>query len=143
MVSSGRNWPRTLGRAGLGLLITLEFLGMGLAGVAKFQGDTWQMMFTNWGYPVWFSFVIGGLEVAGAILVLVPRLTSYAALMLIAIMLGALGTELFILRQVGPVMPVVHLVILSILLRARWKSRWRPGTAEKSPTASSAEPTPV
>ena len=127
MASSERNLVRTLGRVGLGLLITLEFLGMGLSGMAKFQGDTWQVMFADWGYPVWFSFLIGGLEMSGALLVLVPRLTSYAAIMLIVIMIGALGTELLIATKLGPVMPIVHIVILSILVFARWQRRWIPG----------------
>jgi putative oxidoreductase len=129
MASSERDWPRTMKRIGLGILVTLEFLGMGLAGMAKFQGDAWQRMFTEWGYPVWFSFVIGGLEVTGAFLILVPRLTSYAAMLLIAVMLGALGTELFVMRQLGPTMPIIHLTILSILLAARWRHRWRRGSA--------------
>ena len=74
---------------------------------------------------MWFSFLIGGLEFGGAILLLVPRLTSYVAILLIAIMIGALGTELLISARLGPVMPTVHIVILSILLAARWKYRWR------------------
>ena len=76
-------------------LVTIwETLTMGLSGAAKFMGDTWQLMFATWGYPVWFTSVVGVLEIGGALLLLVPRAAPYAAAGLIVVMVGALVTEL-------------------------------------------------
>ena len=108
----------------LWLLTVLETLTMGLAGAAKFMGDTWPEMFAAWGYPIWFTYVVGVLEIVGALLLLVPRAAVYAAGSLMVIMLGALVTELR-QPQVGWLMPVVHLAVLSaiILLRRKTASR--------------------
>lgn len=112
--------------AGLWLLTVLEVLGMGLVGVAKFTGTTWVTMFEGWGYPTWFTYVIGAGEAGGAVLLLVPRLASYAALMLMVIMLGALYTVLTKDNQLGAAGPFVHLGVLSVIAWARWSRRWRP-----------------
>lgn len=104
----------------LWVLTILETLTMGLSGAAKFMGDTWQRMFAEWGYPVWFASVVGGLEVVGALLLLVPRVAPFAAGGLIVIMVGALVTEIRH-AQLGLLMPVVHLSVLTaiVLLRRR------------------------
>ena len=104
----------------LWLLTIWETLTMGLSGAAKFMGDTWQQMFAAWGYPVWFSYVVGVLEIAGALLLLIPRAATYAATGLIVIMVGALVTEI-IQSQLGVFMPALHITLLSaiVLLRLR------------------------
>ena len=50
--------------------------------------------FQEWGYPIWFVFVVGAIEVAGAGLLLIPALRFYGALLLAADMLGATVTHL-------------------------------------------------
>lgn len=112
--------------AGLWMLTILEVLGMGLVGVAKFTGTTWVTMFEGWGYPSWFTYVIGAGEAVGAALLLVPRLASYAALMLMVIMLGALYTVLTKDNQLGVAGPLVHMGVLSVIAWGRWSRRWRP-----------------
>ena len=76
-------------------LITLwEALTLGLAGFAKLgaSADLWTDWFASWGYAAWFSTLIGVLELAGALALLFPKLTAYAASGLGVIMLGALYT---------------------------------------------------
>ena len=101
---------------------------MGLAGLAKFQGDLWQDMFVGWGYAAWFALVVGAAEVVGALVLFVPRFASYAASMLIVIMLGAIGTVSWSTYEsgLGPGVPMIHIAVLSIILFARRKRRWRP-----------------
>ncbi|MEP5612450.1 MAG: DoxX family protein [Cyclobacteriaceae bacterium] len=75
----------------LQVLVALEFL---LAGQAKFtQPGVWAKSFADWGFPDNFYFVIGGLEVLGAILVFIPKFASKAALGLGIIMIGATLTH--------------------------------------------------
>ena len=99
-------------------------LGLGMAGLAKLpSSETWQNMFESWGYAPWFSTVIGVLELAGALALLAPKLTAYAASGLVVIMLGALYTVLTSDTTLGPVTPIIHLVLLSTLIRLRWGTR--------------------
>lgn len=107
----------------LWLVTILEAIAMGLAGFSKFTGGRWQGLFVGWGYPVWFSYVVGALEIGGAVCLLVPGIAVRAALMLSLIMIGATVT---LLTQPGPMgwaTPVIHLVILIGIASARHKSR--------------------
>jgi len=48
------------------------------------------------GLPMWFTFVLGGIEVIGGILILIGWYVQYAAFFLSGVMLGALFFKLFI-----------------------------------------------
>ena len=65
-----------------------------LQGLFKFQANSpWPQMFANWGYPPGFHLVIGGVELLAGALLLVPRLSGYAALTLATVMAGACLTH--------------------------------------------------
>lgn len=73
------------------VLLALIFLG---SGGAKLAGLEFEIeAFTRWGYPLWFMYLAGIIEVAGAVLLLVPRVGALAAAGLAAFMLGAIGTH--------------------------------------------------
>ena len=72
----------------LGALFTMQ-------GIFKLApGSPWPPMFERWGYPDGFYLVVGCLELLGGILLFIPRFSSYAALLLGAVMIGACGTHL-------------------------------------------------
>jgi putative oxidoreductase len=76
------------------ILLAVAFV---LVGVSKLQGTSgirWSERFTGWGYPAGSSAVVGVLEILGGLGVLVPRSRRPAAMLLAALMLGALGTHL-------------------------------------------------
>src|SRR5262245_4482867 len=75
------------------LLTLLLAVLMAGPGSEKFTGDTWERMFRRWGYPDGFYLVIGAVEVIGGIALLVPKLTSYSAIVLVVVMLGASATQ--------------------------------------------------
>jgi len=52
-------------------------------------------LFEKIGFGQWFRLLTGALEVLGAVLLLVPRLAGAGALLLAAVMLGAIYTHLF------------------------------------------------
>ena len=73
----------------------------------------------EWGYPGWFTYVIGVLEVCGAVGILFPRVAHYAASGLGVIMCGALYTVLANDHRLGWGAPVSHLVVLAIIVAVR------------------------
>lgn len=112
---------------GLWLLTAFETLSMVAIGVAKFTGPQWPTLFETWGYGAWFAGVIGAIEVLGGLTILVPRLATYAATGLGAVMLGALYTTLTKPNELGWMGAAIHLVVLAVILTARRHVRWRPG----------------
>lgn len=75
------------------VLMGLQFI---LAGQAKFTAaEAWSQKFTEWGYPDSFYLVVGLLELAGGILIFIPKFASKAAIGLAVIMIGATFTHLF------------------------------------------------
>ena len=73
------------------VLLALLFLGTG--GMKLMGGESIVKQFAAWGYPSWLRSAIGGLEIAGAIGLFVPKLRSLAIYGLIGIMVGAIYTH--------------------------------------------------
>jgi putative oxidoreductase len=95
------------------------------AGWDKFDAASgWAKAFTYWGYPVWFRILIGVLEIGAALLLLWPRVAAYGAAIVIAVMLGGMGTHVFVEHRPSRVTSeLVHLVFASIVLAGRWQVR--------------------
>ena len=93
-------------------------------GSQKFTSPTWQRMFRTWGYPDGFYLVIGAIEVAGGIALLIPRLASYSAIVLAVVMLGASATQVTRGGRNG-VGEIVFASLLAALAWIRWRDRWR------------------
>jgi putative oxidoreductase len=91
----------------LRLLLAVEFAG---AGLMKLAGvDIMVAMFDDIGAGQWLRYVVGALELAGAVGLLVPRLVGAAALGLTALMTGALLTNAVVLGGA----PVIETVFLA------------------------------
>jgi len=77
-----------------------------LAGTSKFmQPEMWVTNFEGWGYPGVFAYVVGTLEVAGALAFFVPRLATYAGVLIAVIMCGAAAT---LIMNPGPLGATDH-----------------------------------
>jgi putative oxidoreductase len=119
-------------RVGLSVLTwvasILAALGIGLAGITKFAAAAhWQDLFTGWGFPQWFLPVVGALEIAGAVALLIPRLSLYGALVLGSVMIGAIGTLLIYPTAHFPVMlPIGYIILLGGISIARVRKRTEP-----------------
>jgi uncharacterized membrane protein YphA (DoxX/SURF4 family) len=109
---------------GLSVMLILVFAR---AGWDKFDpGSGWAKAFAHWGYPVWFRLTIGVLEVSAAALLLWPRTAAYGAAVIVIIMLGGMGTHVFIEHRPARAMSeLLQLVFASGVLAGRWKSRIR------------------
>ncbi|MBE1579912.1 DoxX family protein [Amycolatopsis roodepoortensis] len=92
--------------------LAAEFL---YSGYLLFAGGHTEQTFAEIGLGQWLRYVTGVLEVGGAIGLLVPRLGGPSALLLAGVMVGASVTELFILPNGGPVLPLVLLIVCATL----------------------------
>ena len=73
--------------------------------------------FTKWGFPLWFMYLTGGVEVAGALLFIIPMTRYYGATLLFFTMIGAIFThiragEWFLLGT--PVLLLILTLIIAI-----------------------------
>jgi uncharacterized membrane protein YphA (DoxX/SURF4 family) len=100
-------------------------LGIGLAGIAKFAAPgRWQELFVDWGFPLWFLPVAGAIEVAGAVALLIPRVSLYGAFLLGAVMIGAIVTlAMHPTPQFPLTLPAVYIVLLIAIATARVRMR--------------------
>lgn len=84
------------------------------SGVLLF-GDGLVGKFEEIGFGQWLRYLTGVLEIAGAVGLLIPRLCGLAALGLVGVMAGAVGTELFLVADGGPVLPALLLVAAALI----------------------------
>jgi uncharacterized membrane protein YphA (DoxX/SURF4 family) len=97
--------------------LAFQFAGGGLAKLAG--APELVDMFADIGAGQWLRYLVGALEVAGAVGLLVPRLSGLAALGLAGLMVGAAITNLFILGE-SPWLPVGLLLVSALIARGRW-----------------------
>jgi uncharacterized membrane protein YphA (DoxX/SURF4 family) len=75
----------------LSILLALIFLASGLAKLASLEFEL--VAFERWGYPIWFMYSIGAVEVLGGLGLLIQRLSAAAAAALALMMIGAIATH--------------------------------------------------
>ncbi|MCU1384660.1 MAG: hypothetical protein JWL71_3357 [Acidobacteria bacterium] len=93
----------------LRVLVGLAFLAAG--GAKLMAAPAMDAMFAAIGVGQWLRILTGLLEVTGAIGLFVPGVTVYAALLLMAVMVGAIIAHLAILG--GSPIPAAVLLLLS------------------------------
>jgi putative oxidoreductase len=106
------------------LLQVLLALLMAGPGWQKFTSPVWERMFRAWGYPDGFYLVIGSVQVVGGILLLVPRVASYSAIVLAVVMAGAAATQIVRGGRNG-VGEIVFMSLLIAIAALRWRDRLR------------------
>jgi putative oxidoreductase len=90
-----------------------------LAGSSKLLGaDAMVGLFDAIGIGQWFRYVTGLIEISSAVALLVPSFALFGALALVATMVGAVSTHLFIVGG-SPAMPMVLLLGSAAVVWAR------------------------
>ena len=90
-----------------------------MAGSLKLAGGEQVVgMFNSIGLGQWFRYLTGAMEVAGALMLLIPRLSGVGALLLVGVMIGAVITHLFVIGG-SPFMAIVLLVVSFIIAWGR------------------------
>jgi putative oxidoreductase len=91
------------------------------AGGAKLMGSPSQVeRFAQWGYPIWFVYLTGIIEVGGGICLFIPKTQRYGIGVLSVTMVGAALTHLMA-GEMGAV--PVPLVLLGLLFLLAWMIR--------------------
>ncbi len=109
----------------LGVLLGIFFI---VAGGTKLMGSQFQVEhFAQWGYPLWFVYLTGLIEVGGGLCLFLPK-TQWSGIVVLSItMVGAALTHL----RAGEMGAVpVPLVLLGLLLLLAWAIRNNPGKKE-------------
>lgn len=97
------------------------FFLLAAAGPKLVGEQTAVQMFDEIGAGQWFRYVVGVLELAGAIGLVIPRLAGLAALGLVGVMAGATLTQLVIFgAPVLAITPVILGALLGVVAWGRW-----------------------
>ena len=92
-------------------------------GIAKFSDDSgWARAFRAWHFPVWFRLGIGVAETVAAALLLTRRTAFAGAAIIIAVMLGAMGTHIWWGRPGQVTSEVLPLTLATVVAIGRRKS---------------------
>ena len=74
-----------------GLYLASMFVSQG---IPKFDPNGfWTEPFERWGYPAWLRVLVGGIEVAGGIALIIPWVASWGGLAIAVVMGGAWVTR--------------------------------------------------
>lgn len=100
-------------------LVAVVFL---VEGISKFGASRlWVRVFGGIGIGEWFRYFTAVVEIAGAMLILIPRATMPATVLLICTLIGAFLVHVFIIG-IQPATGLVAVLVGIILLIAR---RWQ------------------
>jgi putative oxidoreductase len=97
----------------LSVVLAVGFVG---AGASKLAAQPFQVqLFRTLGFPGWFMYVTGILEIAGAIALLIPRYAVVGAGIIICVMLGA-TSSLVTHAQTSLLPPTLLLLVLAAVI---------------------------
>ena len=126
--TSARRRPILIASWVLQVLLALLFV-VG-SGFPKLVGEDYAVqIFTELGSGQWLRFVVGLLEVAGGVGLLVPRLVRPAAVGLTLLMVGALFAQLFLLTLGFWFTPLIVGVLTATVAWLQWESAPAPAPA--------------
>ena len=101
----------------LQLLAAAAFMAAGgfkLAGAPQMV-----QLFEQVGFGQWLRYVTGGLEMAGAVLLLIPARAAWGGLLLAVVMAGAVFTHLVLIGG----SPIPALLLLAVTATVAWLRR--------------------
>lgn len=107
-------WPKSRVQMVITVLLSLAFLG---AGIMKLTGaEDMRQGFENWSYPIFFMYIIGICEVAGAIGLWLRRFSFAAKICFIILMAGAMLTHLAFDTFQDAVPPIILIILTAVTL---------------------------
>ncbi|MEE1754960.1 DoxX family protein [Streptomyces sp. SP18CS02] len=98
----------------LALFLAIPSAGPKLVGHA-FAAES----FDRIGFGDWFMYLVGALELAGAVALVIPVLSGVSALALIGLMAGAFITQMTVFDGQNALTPLIIAVPLAVIARTR------------------------
>jgi putative oxidoreductase len=93
------------------------------AGIAKYAGAAGPVeTFDQVGLGQWFRYVIGTIEIASGVGLLIVPIAGLAALSAVSVLIGAVAMEALVLTDGNPTFPAVLLVLVAVVA---WHHRAR------------------
>jgi uncharacterized membrane protein YphA (DoxX/SURF4 family) len=139
-MKQARIFPRRLS-TGLCWFIAVEFFFFApfkFSPVGVLGYPSYFVKFVNWGYPAWFSVVVGACELVAAVLLTLPRRRFLGAVMLVALMTGAVTTHIVDHNTLADsIAAPIELVLAGIAALTHWPADWREPLAFGPSSASS------
>jgi len=111
------------------LLLAAIFIPQGLGKFSATSG--WIRAFEHWGYPDWFRYAIGVIELLGGLLLLWSRSAPVGAMLIVMVMAGAMWTHVWIDHRPKDVfheaVPMTLALIVLTIRRAQLRAllHWR------------------
>lgn len=102
----------------LSVVLAVIFIASGSAKLAGLEFEL--QAFERWGYPLWFMYFTGVIEVLGGIGLLLRRFSALAAGCLALMMIGAVATH--VIHSEWPMFVAASLILTFSALRA-WLGR--------------------
>ncbi|MGN9792868.1 DoxX family protein [Streptomyces sp. OZ13] len=75
--------------------------------------------FDRIGYGDWYMYLVGGLELAGAVALVIPILSGVSALALMGLMIGAFVTQVTVFDGENALTPVIFFALLAVVAVVR------------------------
>lgn len=75
--------------------------------------------FDRIGYGDWYMYLVGGLELAGAVALVIPVLSGVSALALMGLMIGAFVTQVTVFEGENALTPVIFFALLAVVAVVR------------------------
>ncbi|MFF8846905.1 DoxX family protein [Streptomyces sp. NPDC015127] len=75
--------------------------------------------FDKIGYGDWYMYLVGGLELAGAVALVIPILSGVSAIALMGLMIGAFVTQITVFDGEYAITPVIFFVLLAVVACVR------------------------
>ncbi len=102
------------------LFLVWVFVRQGIANFSDTSG--WARAFRAWHFPVWFRVAVGLAETAAAVLLLTRRTAFIGAIIIMAIMLGAMATHVYWGRPDQVTSEILPLFLATVIALGRRRS---------------------
>jgi putative oxidoreductase len=97
------------------IVLAVAFVAVGVSKLGGPSAIRWNGRFTGWGYPAGTATAVGVLEILGGVGVLFPRWRRPAAVVLVALMIGAVFTHV-LNAELARVVPPLVLGAIALLV---------------------------